>query len=135
MLFAFSLTIAQKVDVKEDFVQINGKNIFKYEKKSWIEYAFYNLNDNEVINIQIKDNSTTYENDDFFVIYFPDLNKKIYSKNFEKIYSAFSVKKRVTTMIKWLTDEKVVAADGSVNIKNIDNLIEKYGCKSCEYGD
>lgn len=131
LLFSFLLLglnqiYAQEVELKDNKVTVDGKEIFKYEKINNLHYSFYDADDNEVLMYKYQNNQTQdYQDDDYFTINFVSLKRKVETSDFSLIYAASS-KKNVQKLIKLLLKEKVLDINGAINTEKLDVFTEKY---------
>jgi hypothetical protein len=118
---------AQNVKIKKDKVLLEGKLFLKYEKINFITHSIYDLNDNEILFVQFKDNETSdYTDDDFYVLNFINESIKVESSDYSRIASFMSSRKAIQKLIRWLVKDKVISADGSVNLKRLQIFFDKY---------
>ncbi|MFT3793802.1 hypothetical protein [Flavobacterium sp.] len=133
LLFVLSSTIglqAQEVELnKKDEVQLDGKTILKYKKINARQYSFYSLEGDEILYYKLDDNEThQYIEDDFFILNFLTAKKKVETKNRSLVASGLGMNsaKNMAKLIKALLDEKVLDADGKLNLDKLDTFYEKY---------
>ena len=69
---ASNLMVAQKVEIKDDKVLVDGKEILKYEKINIFQHSFYSLTDDEeILMYKFNDNETkSYHEDDYIILNF-----------------------------------------------------------------
>jgi len=135
ILIGMNFSNAQEIEIKDDKVLLDGKPILKYEKINLEQHSFYSLDDNEILMFKWMDNETkNYKDDDFYVLNFLTLKKKIESSDFTKIVSGMglSSKKNMEKTIKWLIKEKVIDSSGNLNAEKLDVFFEKYDEKITE---
>ena len=134
-LLAFSLIISglnlyfsQDVEIKDDKVLLDGKQILKVEKINVTQYSFYNLKDDEEILLYRSfDNETpTYVNDDYYSLNFLTEKVKVEINDFSRIASFMNSKKSMEKLVKWLLKEKVITTGGEVNPDRVTTFKEKY---------
>lgn len=131
ILFFFGCVVlnAQEVEIKEDKVLLDKKEILKYEKLSFDQHSFYSLDDNEILMYKYNDNETRqYSDDDYIVLNFLTAKKKIESKNTMNAIAGLGLntKKNMQKLIAWLLKEKVITAEGQLNTDKLDIFYEKY---------
>lgn len=127
-VMSFNFYFTQEVEIKDDKVLLDGKQILKAEKINMIEYSFYNLkSDNEILLYRQMDNETArYQDDDYYVLNFLTEKVKVESNDFYKIASFMNSKKSMEKLIKWLLKEKVLTNDGELNPDRLAIFKEKY---------
>jgi regulatory protein YycI of two-component signal transduction system YycFG len=128
LLLSFNFYFTQEVEIKDDKVLLDGKQILKAEKINMIEYSFYNLkSDDEILLYRQMDNGTSrYQDDDYYVLNFLTEKVKVESNDFYKIASFMNSKKSMEKLIKWLLKEKVLTNDGELNSDRLAIFKEKY---------
>lgn len=128
LVLSFNFYFTQEVEIKDDKVLLDGKQILKAEKINMVEYSFYNLkNDDEILLYRQMDNETSrYQDDDYYVLNFLTEKVKIESNDFYKIASFMNSKKSMEKLIKWLLKEKVLTNDGELNPDRLAIFKEKY---------
>ncbi len=128
LLLSFNFYTSQEVEIRNDQVLLNGKQIVKVEKKNRVQYSFYTLKDNtEVLLYRGFDHETPqYINDDYFVLNFLTEKIKVESYDFSKIASFMNSEKSMEKLIKWLLKEKVLTNDGELNSERVGVFKEKY---------
>ncbi|MBW3524882.1 hypothetical protein [Chryseobacterium sp. NKUCC03_KSP] len=128
LLLSFNFYFTQEVEIKDDKVLLDGKQILKAEKINMIEYSFYNLkSDDEILLYRQMDNGTSrYQDDDYYVLNFLTEKVKVESNDFYKIASFMNSKKSMEKLIKWLLKEKVLTIDGELNSDRLAIFKEKY---------
>ncbi|WP_445454790.1 hypothetical protein [Flavobacterium sp. 25HG05S-40] len=131
--FLFSATnilVAQKVEIKDDKVLLDGKEILKYEKVNFDQHSFYSLTDDEeILMYKYNDNeSRDYKQDDYIVLNFLTAKKKIESGDITRAATGLgmSSKKNMEKLVTWLLKEKVFDANGVLNTNKVDTFYEKY---------
>jgi len=120
---------AQEVQIEDNKVLLDGKQILKYEKTNAREQSFYSLSDDEILMFRISDNETpSYTNDDYFILNFLTERKKIESKSFVHVLSGMGMnpRKNMQKLISWLLKEKVLDSEGKINTQKLDIFYEKY---------
>ena len=128
LVLSFNFYFTQEVEIKDDKVLLDGKQILKAEKINMVEYSFYNLkNDDEILLYRQMDNETSrYQDDDYYVLNFLTEKVKVESNDFYKIASFMNSKKSMEKLIKWLLKEKVLTNDGELNPDRLATFKEKY---------
>lgn len=139
LLFAFflcatNIMVAQKVEIKVEIkdnkVLVDGKEILKYEKINAFQHSFYSLTDDEeLLMYKYSDNETqSYHQDDFIILNFLTAKKKIETTDVMKAVSGLGMnsKKNMEKLIAWLLKEKVFDANGVFNTAKLDTFYEKY---------
>ena len=128
LVLSFNFYFTQEVEIKEDKVLLDGKQILKAEKINMVEYSFYNLkSDDEILLYRQMDNETSrYQDDDYYVLNFLTEKVKVESNDFYKIASFMNSKKSMEKLIKWLLKEKVLTNDGELNPDRLTIFKEKY---------
>lgn len=128
LILSFNFYFTQEVEIKEDKVLLDGKQILKAEKINMVEYSFYNLkSDDEILLYRQMDNETSrYQDDDYYVLNFLTEKVKVESNDFYKIASFMNSKKSMEKLIKWLLKEKVLTNDGELNPDRLAIFKEKY---------
>lgn len=128
LVLSFNFYFTQEVEIKDDKVLLDGKQILKAEKINMIEYSFYNLkSDDEILLYRQMDNGTSrYQDDDYYVLNFLTEKVKVESNDFYKIASFMNSKKSMEKLIKWLLKEKVLTIDGELNSDRLAIFKEKY---------
>lgn len=128
LLLSFNFYFTQEVEIKDDKVLLDGKQILKAEKINMVEYSFYNLkSDDEILLYRQMDNETSrYQDDDYYVLNFLTEKVKVESNDFYKIASFMNSKKSMEKLIKWLLKEKVLTNDGELNPDRLAIFKEKY---------
>jgi len=131
MTIAFNAS-AQEVLLKEPYVLINGKQVFKFEKINASHYSFFTLDDDEFLMFKYDDNGTLgtpgSQADDYFTLNFLTLKTKVESSDLPKITQGLgaNMKKNMEKMIAWLLKEKVIDADGNLNSAKVEIFFDKY---------
>ncbi|VXC18795.1 MULTISPECIES: hypothetical protein [Chryseobacterium] len=128
LVLSFNFYFTQEVEIKDDKVLLDGKQILKAEKINMVEYSFYNLkSDDEILLYRQMDNETSrYQDDDYYVLNFLTEKVKVESNDFYKIASFMNSKKSMEKLIKWLLKEKVLTIDGELNSDRLAIFKEKY---------
>lgn len=128
LVLSFNFYFTQEVEIKDDKVLLDGKQILKAEKINMVEYSFYNLkSDDEILLYRQMDNETSrYQDDDYYVLNFLTEKVKVESNDFYKIASFMNSKKSMEKLIKWLLKEKVLTNDGELNPDRLTIFKEKY---------
>lgn len=128
LVLSFNFYFTQEVEIKDDKVLLDGKQILKAEKINMVEYSFYNLkSDDEILLYRQMDNETSrYQDDDYYVLNFLTEKVKVESNDFYKITSFMNSKKSMEKLIKWLLKEKVLTNDGELNPDRLAIFKEKY---------
>lgn len=126
ILLGLQQIYAQEVELKEDKVIVDGKEVLKYEKINNGHYSFYDVEGNEILMYKYQNNQTqNYDGDDYFTLNFVSLKRKVETSDFSLIY-AMSSKKNMQKLIKLLFKEKVLDINGHVNTEKLDIFYEKY---------
>ncbi|WP_223609509.1 hypothetical protein [Chryseobacterium sp. OSA05B] len=126
---------AQKIEIKDDNVLLDGKAILKSEKINTFQYSFYTLDDNEILMFRMFDNETPqYQADDYYVINFIDQRVKVQCTDFSRIVSGLGMnsKKNMEKLMTWLLKEKVITPEGKVNPDKVGVFFDKYDEKILE---
>jgi hypothetical protein len=121
-------TYAQEVDVdtKKEEITVDGKLFVKYKRVNAIQISFYTLAGDEFLFYNYDNNGTiNYNGDDIMTMNFLTAKVKVTTDDFSRI-AAMTTKKMVQKMIKWLIEEKVLSADGSLNTEKVQLFYEKY---------
>jgi hypothetical protein len=128
LVLSFNFYFTQEVEIKDDKVLLDGKQILKAEKINMVEYSFYNLkSDDEILLYRQMDNETSrYQDDDYYVLNFLTEKVKVESNDFYKIASFMNSKKSMEKLIKWLLKERVLTNDGEINPDRLAIFKEKY---------
>lgn len=128
LISVFQWAYSQEVELKDDKVLLDGKEILKYEKINVIQYSFYSLDtDDEILLYKSFDNeSPKYMDDDYFILNFLTEKVKVETRDFSKIAAFMNSKKSMEKLIKWLIKEKVITADGKINREKLEIFFEKY---------
>lgn len=135
ILFGINFSNAQNVEIKDNKVVLDGKDILKYEKISMTQHSFYTLGDDEILMLKISNNGTfDYHADDYFILHFLTLKVKVQSKSLTRICAGLglSPKKNMEKTITWLLKEKVIDANGNLNEAKVETFVEKYHEKAEE---
>jgi hypothetical protein len=128
MTIAFNAS-AQEVVLKEPYVLINGKQVFKFEKINAYQYSFFNLDDDEFLMYKYSENETpSYTDDDFFVLNFLTLKVKVEISDFSNIIqgTGWNMNKNMAKLMTWLLKEKVLDAEGNLNSAKVEIFSDKY---------
>lgn len=126
LLLGITQVYAQEVELKDDKVIIDGKEILKYEKVNNGQYSFFNNADDEILMYKYQNNQTQeLIEDDYITFNFLTLKKKVQTSDFSLIYASSS-KKSMQKLIKLLLKEKVLDLNGTMNDEKLDIFIEKY---------
>jgi hypothetical protein len=126
---------AQKIDIKDDKVLLDGKVILKSEKINVSQYSFYTLDDNEIVMFRMFDNETPqYQADDYYVINFIEQRTKVQCTDFTRVVSGLGMnsKKNMEKLIAWLLKEKVMSPEGKLNTDKVGVFYDKYDEKILE---
>jgi len=121
-----TLSYAQNVEIKKNSILVDNTETLKFEKINYSEYSIIDKLGNEIINLQFKDNGTSFESDDYMTIYFVNSKKIIDSSNTGRI-AGFGVKNMIKNFITWLLKEKVLDSNGEINEDKINDFKLKYG--------
>lgn len=127
-LASFNLSHSQEIEIKDDKVYLDGKELLRYEKVNVIQHSFYTLKDDEEILLYKEfDNETPkYVDDDYYILNFLQEKIKVETQDFSKIASFMNSKKAMQKLIKWLVKEKVITPEGTINRDKLDTFYEKY---------
>lgn len=127
-LASFNLSHSQEVEIKDDKVYLDGKELLRYEKVNMAQHSFYTLTDDEEILLYKEfDNETPkYVEDDYYILNFLQEKIKVETQDFSKIASFMNSKKAMQKLIKWLVKEKVITPEGTINRDKLDTFYEKY---------
>lgn len=127
-LASFNLSHSQEVEIKDDKVYLDGKELLRYEKVNMAQHSFYTLTDDEEILLYKEfDNETPkYVDDDYYILNFLQEKIKVETQDFSKIASFMNSKKAMQKLIKWLVKEKVITPEGTINRDKLDTFYEKY---------
>ncbi|MDV7695453.1 hypothetical protein N6B72_00840 [Chryseobacterium soli] len=126
---------AQKIEIKDDKVLLDGKAILKSEKINVFQYSFYTLDDNEIVMFRMFDNETPqYQADDYYVINFIEQRVKVQCTDFSRVVSGLGMnsKKSMEKLMAWLFKEKVLTPEGTVNPDRVGIFYDKYDEKILE---
>ncbi|MFP3596986.1 hypothetical protein [Chryseobacterium sp. SIMBA_029] len=126
---------AQKIEIKDDKVLLDGKAILKSEKINVFQYSFYTLDDNEIVMFRMFDNETPqYQADDYYVINFIEQRIKVQCTDFSRVVSGLGMnsKKSMEKLMAWLFKEKVLTPEGTVNPDRVGVFYDKYDEKILE---
>lgn len=126
---------AQKIEIKDDNVLLDGKAILKSEKINTFQYSFYTLDDNEILMFRMFDNETPqYQADDYYIMNFIEQKVKVQCTDFTKIVSGLGMnsKKNMEKLMTWLLKEKVITPEGKVNTDKVEVFYDKYDEKILE---
>jgi len=111
---------AQKVKFKKDKVLLDGKEVFKFDKKALgSEISIYTLDGNDEILYMTASNNGTqnYIDDDYVTLNFFDQKIK-----FESQRVGFNWKKVLTKLFK----EQVIKEDLSIDTNKLEKFASKY---------
>ena len=125
----FLFSNAQEVTIKDDQVLLNGNLILKYEKISGGQYSLYSLNGEEILMYRFNNNETSeYQDDDYFILNFLTAKMKIESKNFSQVVAGLGMnfKKNIRKLVSWLIKEKVINDKGDINLEKLEVFYDKY---------
>lgn len=125
---SFSVS-AQEVEIKDDKVLLDGKQILKYEKINIFQHSFYSLDDNEILLYKYNDNETKqYSQDDYLVLNFLTEKTKVETKDIMRATSGMGMnsRKNMEKLVGWLLKEKVIDANGVLNPEKVQIFFEKY---------
>jgi len=126
---------AQKIEIKDDKVLLDGKAILKSEKINVLQYSFYTLDDNEIVMFRMFDNETPqYQADDYYVINFIEQRIKVQCTDFSRVVSGLGMnsKKSMEKLMAWLFKEKVLTPEGTLNPDRVGVFYDKYDEKILE---
>jgi len=128
LIISFNLYFSQEVEIKDDKVLLDGKQILKAEKINVMQYSFYTLkNDDEILMYKYMDNETPrYQEDDYFVLNFLTEKTKVESSDFSRILNFMNSRKAMEKLVKWLLKEKVLTPEGELNSERVIIFKEKY---------
>jgi hypothetical protein len=127
LILGFNLINAQEVEIKKEKVFLEGELFLKYEKINLITHSVLDLNDDEILFVQFKDNETPeYMDDDFYILNFTTQNVKVESTDYSRITSFMNSRKTMEKLIKWLVKDKVFNKDGTINSEKLDLFFSKY---------
>ena len=129
--FFLGLTLsAQEITIDDEKVMLNGKQILKSEKINVSEYTFYSVaTDDEVISFRFHNNeSPKYLDDDYFILTFVNQKVRIESMNKQRVFAGLGMnsRKNMEKLLNWLLKEKVIDAEGNINIEKLQNFATKY---------
>jgi hypothetical protein len=116
---------AQDIKVKNNEVYLNNQLFLKYKKTNLMQISFYSLAGDEILFYHLDENNTAKEEDDFFVLHFLTVKRKVAISDFSRITS-LGVKKLMERLISWLVQDKVLNAAGEVSLENLDIFSQKY---------
>ncbi len=124
----FNFSYSQEIELKDDKVFLDGKELLRYEKVNFFQYSFYTLdNDEEILLFKSFNNETPeYKEDDYFVLNFLIEKVKVETQDFSKIAAFMNSKKSMQKLIKWLIKEKVLSTEGKINKEKLEIFYEKY---------
>lgn len=129
LLATTNFIYAQKIEIKDNDVVLDGNKILKSEKINAGQYSFYTLDDNEILMYKWFDNETPkFQDDDYYILNFIEQKVKVQSTDFSKVISGIGMnsRKNMEKMISWLLKEKVITTDGKINADKVNTLFEKY---------
>lgn len=129
LLATINILNAQKIEIKDNNVLLDGKKILNAKKINSSQYSFYNNVNNEILMYKYNDNETPgYESDDFITLNFLQENLKIETTDTEKACSGFCMnsKKNMEKLLTWLVKEKVITSDGNIDTNKANILHSKY---------
>lgn len=130
LLFGVVGLHAQEVELnKKDEVLLDGKTILNYKKINARQYSFYSLDGDEILYYKLDDKETRqYIEDDFFILNFLTAKKKVETKNRSLVASGLGMNsaKNMAKLIKALLEEKVLDAEGKLNLDKLDIFYEKH---------
>jgi hypothetical protein len=71
ILIGMNILNAQEIEIKDNKVLLDNKEILRYEKINAWQHSFYLLDDNEILMYKQSDNETPkYLDDDFYTLNF-----------------------------------------------------------------
>ncbi len=120
---------AQEVEIKDEKVLFDGKQVLKYEKTNSFIHTLFTLDDNELLLYKFNNNETReYLDDDYLVLNFIPFKKKVETTNKSQAISGMGLnsRKNMQKLITWLLKEKVINANGAINPERLDIFYEKY---------
>lgn len=121
-----NMAIAQEIKIKKEDILLDGETYLKYERLSYITHSIYDMEENEILFVQLKDNGTRdYRDDDYYILNFLANDVKVESSDFSRI-SAGSVKKLMEKLVTWLIKDKVLRKDGTINADRLEVFFTKY---------
>ncbi len=121
----FSAT-AQKVEIKKDIVYFNENAILKYDKINAGEISFYSLSGDETLYYRyFPGRPGVNPVPEYFALNFVSSHIKIETTDLGRIAS-LGIKNAMEKLIAWLVKEKVICADGSVDLLRLNAFYEKY---------
>ncbi|UPQ78988.1 hypothetical protein M0M57_15380 [Flavobacterium azooxidireducens] len=130
LIFGITSFYAQEVEIKDGKVFVDSKSILKYEKINVHQHSFFSLDsDEEIIFYKYDENATRgYSDDDYFILNFLTLKKKVESKNVRLIFSGIGMnsRKNMEKLIGLLIKEKVLDTEGKLNPEKVEIFYEKY---------
>lgn len=125
---SFSI-LAQEVEIKDDKVLLDGKQILKYEKINIFQHSFFSLDENEILLYKYNNNETNqYSQDDYLVLNFITEKTKVETKDISRATSGMGMnsRKNMEKLIGWLLKEKVLDKNGVLNPERVQIFFEKY---------
>lgn len=131
---SFSM-FSQEVEIKDDKVLLDGKQILKYEKINVLQHSFYSMDDNEILLYKYNNNETRdYHDDDYIVLNFLTEKTKVETKDIMRAVSGLGMnsRKNMEKLVVWLLKEKVIDANGVLNPERVQLFFEKYDEKITE---
>lgn len=126
---------SQEVEIKDDKVLLDGKQILKYEKINVLQHSFYSMDDNEILLYKYNNNETRdYHDDDYIVLNFLTEKTKVETKDIMRAVSGLGMnsRKNMEKLVVWLLKEKVIDANGVLNPERVQLFFEKYDEKITE---
>jgi len=127
LFFGLNFSNAQEIKIKKNNVSLDGELFLKYEKINILTHSIYDLNDNEILFVQFKDNETPeYIDDDFYILNFTNENIKVESTDYSRIAAFMNSKKTMQKLIKWLVKDKVISSNGTINPEKLSIFFKKY---------
>ena len=120
LAFTANKVHAQKVEMKDDIIKVDGKDFLSYKipKSNKFECTIYKLNtQEELLFIIFHTNQTTgYSDDDYLILNFTGLHLKMESSK------AYAWK----YTIKWLIESKIFNSNGDLDTEKVNAFIDKY---------
>lgn len=120
--FAFSNVEAQKVKFKKDKVELDGEQVFGFDRRELgDEISIYSLDEEDELIFMILDrNGTKTYNDDNFI-------KIVFIEQKVTIESSALAQDTWKSVLKKMFKQKVLTKDGKVNGDKIEIFNAKYG--------
>jgi len=119
-------TQAQTVEIKNQDVFINGKNVLKFEKINLGQSSFFTLDHKEVLFYKLHDNGTSeYSGDDYMSLNFIQEKVKVETTDVSRIVAP-GMRKSMQKLIKWLVKDEVMNTDGTINSDKLAIFLQKY---------